>query len=52
MHIAVIGSTGILGRHVVPRLLERGHKIRALVRSEKQALTYGRIGMDPVLGDI
>ena len=52
MHVAVVGSTGVLGRHVVPRLLERGHKVRALVRSKKQVSIYGRIGVEPVLGDI
>ena len=52
MHIAVVGSTGVLGRHVVPRLLERGHKVRALVRREKQAAMFRRVGVEPVLGDI
>jgi nucleoside-diphosphate-sugar epimerase len=32
MRIAVIGATGVLGRHVVPRLIERGHAVRAGVR--------------------
>lgn len=52
MHIAVVGSTGVLGRHVVPRLLEHGHKVRALVRREKQATMYRRVGVEPVFGDI
>jgi UDP-glucose 4-epimerase len=28
----VTGANGFLGRHVVARLLERGHEVRALVR--------------------
>jgi nucleoside-diphosphate-sugar epimerase len=30
--IAVLGASGVYGRHVVPRLLARGHRVRALVR--------------------
>ena len=52
MHIIVVGSTGVLGRHVVPRLLERGHKVRALVRREEQATMFRRVGVESVLGDI
>lgn len=30
MKVAVIGATGVLGRHVVTRLVERGHRVHAL----------------------
>ncbi len=30
MRIAVIGATGVLGAHTVPRLIERGHAVHAL----------------------
>lgn len=41
LRIAVIGATGVLGRQVVPRLIERGHIVRAGVRdgSESRART-------------
>src|SRR5262245_19509384 len=32
MKVLVTGSNGFLGRHVVDRLPQRGHKIRALLR--------------------
>ncbi|MCW5633346.1 MAG: NAD(P)-dependent oxidoreductase [Rubrivivax sp.] len=32
--VAVFGATGVLGRHVVAQLLERGHAVRAVVRAE------------------
>lgn len=32
MKVLVTGANGFLGRHVVARLLERGHEVRALVR--------------------
>jgi nucleoside-diphosphate-sugar epimerase len=52
MHVAVIGATGALGRHVVPRLLERGHHVRVLVRRVEQGERLRRTGVSPVLGDI
>jgi uncharacterized protein YbjT (DUF2867 family) len=31
-HVFVTGGTGYLGRRLIPRLVERGHSVRALVR--------------------
>ena len=49
MHVFVTGSTGYLGRRVIPELLARGHSVRALVRSE----SLGRVpkGAEAVVGD-
>lgn len=52
MNVAVIGATGVLGRHVVPRLVERGHHVRAIVRRPVQADRLQRMGIEAVLGDI
>jgi nucleoside-diphosphate-sugar epimerase len=52
MNIAVIGATGILGRHVIPRLLERGHQVRAIVRQPAQVESLRRMGVEAVSGDI
>lgn len=52
VQILVVGSTGVLGRHVIPRLIERKHQVRALVRGDAQALMWRRLGADPVMGDI
>jgi nucleoside-diphosphate-sugar epimerase len=52
MRTIVIGATGVLGRHVVPRLLERGHQVRAVVRAPQQAALFQRKGVEAVLGDI
>jgi nucleoside-diphosphate-sugar epimerase len=35
--IAITGATGFIGRHLVPALQERGHSLRALVRSPGEA---------------
>ncbi|MBX3366978.1 MAG: NAD(P)H-binding protein [Phycisphaeraceae bacterium] len=37
MVVAVAGSTGFVGRHVVAELLSRGHRVRALARDLKKA---------------
>lgn len=52
MKIAVVGATGVLGRHVVPRLLERGHEVRAVVRSHYQSTQLDSIGVQAFVGDI
>ncbi|HRX00499.1 MAG TPA: NAD(P)-dependent oxidoreductase [Cyclobacteriaceae bacterium] len=38
MKVLVTGSTGFVGRHVVPRLLEKGHEVVAMVRSMEKAM--------------
>lgn len=52
MRIVVVGATGVLGRQVVPRLLERGHRVRAVVRKPEQAAKLQQLGTEPILGDI
>ena len=36
MKILVTGATGLLGRHLVPLLLERGHQVRTFVRPGRE----------------
>ncbi len=52
MKVVVIGSTGVLGRQLLPRLFERGHQVRAIVRSQEQRNHLSRLGFEAVLGDI
>lgn len=52
MQILVVGSTGVLGRQVIPRLIERGHAVRAVVRRAEQSLAVEATGAEVVLGDI
>lgn len=35
--VFVTGSTGYIGRHLIPVLLARGHRVRALVRPESMS---------------
>lgn len=52
MNVVVFGATGVLGRHVLPRLLERGHTVRAIVRRDDQAERLHRLGFTAQIGDI
>jgi nucleoside-diphosphate-sugar epimerase len=47
MRIAVIGPTGVLGRALVPILVQKGHIVRALARSTAKVR-----GLFPQLGEI
>lgn len=40
--IAVLGATGVYGRHLLPRLQARGHRVRALVRRPSPDLPDAR----------
>ncbi|MCZ7546892.1 MAG: NAD(P)H-binding protein [Anaerolineae bacterium] len=33
----MVGATGVLGRNVIPRLVERGHTVKAVVRRREEA---------------
>lgn len=52
MNLLVIGATGVLGRNLLPRLLERGHKVRAIVRKKDQAAYLEQRGIRSYIGDI
>lgn len=52
MRIAILGPTGVLGQQVIPRLIERGHEVRAVVLREPDGVFLERIGVDAVLGNI
>ncbi len=49
LQIFVAGATGYLGRAVIPRLIERGHGVRALVRPGSERKLPA--GCEPVAGD-
>jgi nucleoside-diphosphate-sugar epimerase len=50
MRIALLGATGVLGRPVVARLLERGHEIAAIVRDPVRLAAHPRV--HAIRGDI
>jgi len=52
MRIAVLGATGVVGRHVVSRLHEHGYEVRAVVVAEAEVEALRRRGVDAMQGDI
>lgn len=52
MFVLVAGAHGRLGERVVALLLHRGHRVRALVRTEAQAAGLRNAGADTVVADL
>ncbi|HJQ19475.1 MAG TPA: NAD(P)-dependent oxidoreductase [Gemmatimonadaceae bacterium] len=52
MKILVTGSTGVIGRRVVPLLLQRGHDVTAAGRSRERLMPLTREGASPLTLDI
>ena len=52
MQIAILGATGVFGRHLLPRLVSAGHHVRALVRTPATASWALACGADVVPADI
>jgi nucleoside-diphosphate-sugar epimerase len=52
MKTAVTGSTGLLGSHIVERLLEQGHEVRALARQTSDITHLTSTGAEIVIGDV
>jgi dihydroflavonol-4-reductase len=50
--ILVTGATGFTGSALAKKLIEQGHRVRALVRSESQAESVRKEGMDPIVGNL
>lgn len=50
--IAILGASGVYGRHLVPRLLARGFAVRALVRVPAAATAAAACGADARRADI
>jgi len=52
MKTLVTGGTGFLGSHLVERLLEQGHEVRALARSSSDISHLKTTAAEIVIGDI
>ena len=52
MRIFVTGATGVIGRHVVPMLIEQGHDVTAVGRSEAKREQLARLGARPIALDL
>jgi NADH dehydrogenase len=52
MNVLVTGGTGFVGPAVVKAILDRGHHVRALVRSRKAGASAAALGAELVEGDM
>jgi nucleoside-diphosphate-sugar epimerase len=51
MRVLVTGATGKVGHAIASHLLERGERVRALVREPKRAASILPAGVEPIPGD-
>ncbi|MGI5328703.1 NAD-dependent epimerase/dehydratase family protein [Actinomadura nitritigenes] len=51
MRVLVAGATGAMGKELVPRLVEAGHEVFAMVRGESGKAAVTRMGAVPVIAD-
>jgi nucleoside-diphosphate-sugar epimerase len=52
MNIALTGSTGFVGSHVLSELASHGHEVTALVRSEDEAIAVSKLGAKTAVVDL
>src|SRR5215216_2409931 len=52
MRVFVTGATGVIGTHAVPLLIEGGHQVSALSRSEANRERLWQLGATPVAADL
>ena len=51
MRIFVAGASGVIGRELVPRLVERGHAVTGMTRTPGKEKLLRNLGAEPVVGD-
>jgi nucleoside-diphosphate-sugar epimerase len=51
MNVFVAGATGAIGRQLVPQLVERGHEVTGMTRSEARQRLVRELGGRPVVAD-
>jgi NAD(P)-dependent dehydrogenase (short-subunit alcohol dehydrogenase family) len=52
MRVFLTGASGYIGGSVAQRLIELGHEVFGLVRSEPKAQQIQQLGMQPVIGTL
>jgi nucleoside-diphosphate-sugar epimerase len=50
--VFVAGATGVIGRRLVPMLVERGHEVTAMTRSPEKADQIRAMGATPAIRDV
>ncbi|MED1567650.1 NAD(P)-dependent oxidoreductase [Bacillus paramycoides] len=52
MKIFVAGATGVIGRNLLPMLINEGHTVYAMIRSDSQKKSLKNLGVLPVIADV
>ncbi|MED0963981.1 NAD(P)-dependent oxidoreductase [Bacillus paramycoides] len=52
MKIFVAGATGVIGRNLLPMLINEGHTVYAMIRSDSQKESLKNLGVLPVIADV
>jgi 2-alkyl-3-oxoalkanoate reductase len=50
--VFVAGASGVIGRRLVPMLIERGHEVTAMTRSAERAEGLRQTGAEPAICDV
>jgi uncharacterized protein YbjT (DUF2867 family) len=50
--VLITGGTGLLGSHLVERMVENGYEVRALARKSSDTSHLKEIGAEIVIGDV
>ena len=51
MKVFVAGATGAIGRQLLPRLVQAGHEVHGMTRSESKQAMLDALGAVPVVAD-
>lgn len=51
MKIFLAGAIGVLGRSLIPLLVQEGNEVFGMIRDESQASTITNMGAKPVVAD-
>lgn len=52
MRIFVAGATGVIGRRIIPRLIDAGHEVTAVARTNEKRARLAEVGAVPVAVDL
>ena len=52
MRVFLAGASGVIGQHLIPRLVQAQHEVGGMTRSPSGTEVLGRLGAKPILCDV